>query len=223
VSIGPAFVAIETTSGGGAYRLETTLAQADLTIASVQPQSGGPGTTVAIGGTGFTIDPARTVVLFGGVKGLENENDIWRRQILSPTFLGSKISEGPERIYALNKEYFLQRTQVSAVLESLRRLEDVFDALIPIGFFATLALIAVSGMTRNLPLLIFAALPFVFLIPYALTLSSVDRYAFPVYPSVLSSNILCGAMAGRRISSALRARMNSQRVRQATAGAVRNL
>ncbi|MGE5243270.1 MAG: S8 family serine peptidase [Betaproteobacteria bacterium] len=66
VAAGSAFVAVESTGPSAAYQLETRMLQGPIGIASVSPLSGGPGTPVAIVGTGFSLDPTETRVLFNG-------------------------------------------------------------------------------------------------------------------------------------------------------------
>jgi len=67
---GRAIVVVEAAPGAGAattYELAASIEPDPLTIASVAPASGGPGTPVTIAGTGFSRVPAENLVLFGGV------------------------------------------------------------------------------------------------------------------------------------------------------------
>jgi hypothetical protein len=50
------------------YTLSARLDQGPVSIASIAPASGGPGTQVVITGSGFSVDPAATSVLFAGVR-----------------------------------------------------------------------------------------------------------------------------------------------------------
>jgi hypothetical protein len=66
---GVTFVSVEGNGAAIAYELELRFAQKALTLTSVTPTSGGPGTSVVIEGDGFTIDGSDAMVLFGDVPG----------------------------------------------------------------------------------------------------------------------------------------------------------
>ena len=132
----------------------------------------------------------RTVMSFAGVRGLQDENRIWRDQMLSPTFLGSKIGDGPPKLDATIKAQFLQRSQPSALLWLFRRLKVLYENLLPTAFLMLMAGLLASLAIRSLALFTFCILPIAYLVPYVLTLVSVDRYAFPVYSVVLSSLVV---------------------------------
>jgi 4-amino-4-deoxy-L-arabinose transferase-like glycosyltransferase len=150
----------------------------------------------------------RTLVLFAGLRGLENENYIFRDQILSPTFVGSKISEGPPALDRVDRENFLERTTDSVVLQLFWTASRLYDSLLILAWGLTIGGLFTSLLLRNLPLFVLCATPVYYVLPYALTLSAVDRYAFPVYPIVLA--VLLDMMA---ISVfALKARLNHREV-----------
>ncbi len=70
VGAGDAYLAVETLDGSAVtYAVELRFEQGPLTIASVTPLAGGPGTSVTITGSGFSTDPGDVRVLFGGVMG----------------------------------------------------------------------------------------------------------------------------------------------------------
>jgi hypothetical protein len=125
--------------------------------------------------------------------------------MLSPTFLGSKIGDGPPKLDASIKEQFLQRSQPSAVLWLFRRLKVLYENLLPLAFFMLMAGLLTSLVIRRLALFTFCILPIVYLAPYTLTLVSIDRYAFPVYPVVFSALVVVPVSLarhfGRRPSS----------------------
>lgn len=139
----------------------------------------------------------RTFMSFAGAKGLQDENRIWRDQMLSPTFLGSKIGDGPPKLDATIKEQFLQRSQPSAVLWLFRRLKVLYENLLPLAFLMLMAGVLASLVIRSLALFTFCILPIVYLVPYVLTLLSIDRYAFPVYPVVLSALVVVPTLLAR--------------------------
>ena len=147
----------------------------------------------------------RTFMSFAGARGLQDENRLWRDQMLSPTFLGSKIGDGPPKLDASIKEQFLQRSQPSAVLWLFRRLKVLYENLLPLAFFMLMAGLLTSLVIRRLALFTFCILPIVYLAPYTLTLVSIDRYAFPVYPVVFSALVVVPVSLarhfGRRPSS----------------------
>ena len=70
IGVGPGVIEVAAVGAtGAAYPLEIRLEQAPVTIASVSPPAGPPGTVVTIAGSGFSIEPGRNVVLFGKVRG----------------------------------------------------------------------------------------------------------------------------------------------------------
>lgn len=70
VDAGDAYLAVETVDGSAvSYAIELRFVQGPLTIASVTPLAGGPGTSVTITGSGFSTDPDDVRVLFGGAMG----------------------------------------------------------------------------------------------------------------------------------------------------------
>jgi len=160
----------------------------------------------------------RTLMLFGGAKGLQDESVIFRDQILSPAFVGARIGQGPEPVASLNKEYFAQKTQPSAVQALLRLLVRLYDPILPVAFITCALGVALSIVWLDYKLFVFTATPFVYLLPYLVTLSSIDRYAFPVYPFVLASPLVVGAAVAKRMSArreSLRLQQQPIRVRRA--------
>ncbi len=69
VPAGTAFVRIEAITGATPYALSATFVQAPVTVQSISPPAGGPGTTVLITGTGFSTDRTQNHVFFGEVAG----------------------------------------------------------------------------------------------------------------------------------------------------------
>ncbi len=70
VAAGAVFLAVEAVGDAAVeYQVTSRLDQGPVSVTTVQPASGGPGTAVAIGGTGFGDDVARVRVLFGGIPG----------------------------------------------------------------------------------------------------------------------------------------------------------
>jgi hypothetical protein len=142
----------------------------------------------------------RTAMLFAGVKGLENENDIFREQILSAVWPGSKIGDGPEPMSARIKEEFLQRAAPSTVLSVSRVLTPVFESVLPWCFAAALVTLVIALARRQYELFWLALIPVFYLTPSLFALAAIDRYAFPVYPIVLA---VCIASVTEAIRAAL--------------------
>jgi 4-amino-4-deoxy-L-arabinose transferase-like glycosyltransferase len=155
----------------------------------------------------YTAGVMRTFALFAGLKGLENENYIFREQILSPTFVGSKIGEGPPSLDRADRESFLQRTTDSIVLQLFWRASRLYDSWLVLAWGLTIVGLITSLLSRNLPLFVLCAMPVYYILPYALTLSAVDRYAFPAYPLVLAVPLSLIAIS----VSALRKRLNDDK------------
>ena len=77
------FVVVETLGADVDYSLRATVTQGPVTISSVAPLAGGPGTLVRIVGTGFSISQPSTRVMFGGVSG--------RVESVSPTVIEARV------------------------------------------------------------------------------------------------------------------------------------
>lgn len=127
----------------------------------------------------------RNLLLFFGVHGSEDEIEIYRDQIFSPTVTGSKIHDGPEPIHTALKIAFEQRTTTSFVLRMYRGLTRPYDLLVTVGFVVMCVGLLASLYLRDWKLFAFCFLPVFYLIPMALTLVSVDRYGLPVHPIAL--------------------------------------
>ncbi|HEY7502196.1 MAG TPA: Ig-like domain-containing protein [Vicinamibacterales bacterium] len=67
-SDGQTFVSVEG-NAAVSYSLSVAFVQRELAVASVAPLSGAAATLVTIDGAGFSTDPSRTKVLFGGIAG----------------------------------------------------------------------------------------------------------------------------------------------------------
>jgi hypothetical protein len=147
----------------------------------------------------YAAAAGRTLMLFAGAKGLQDENEIFRDEILSPSFAGARIGDGPAAVTARNKEYFAQKTQPSAVQALLRLLVRLYDPILPAAFIICALGVALSIVWLDYKLFVFTATPLVYLLPYIVILSSVDRYAFPVYPFVLASPLVVGAAVAKRM------------------------
>jgi Dolichyl-phosphate-mannose-protein mannosyltransferase len=143
----------------------------------------------------------RTLLLFTGAHGLQDENEIFREQILSPSFLGSKIGEGPQPIYSADKEDFVQRSKPSLILWLFRRSERFYDFLVMAGFGMTILGLVGSLLIRSIALFAICVTPIFYILPYLLTLSAVDRYAFPIHPVVLAVVVVVPAILGRRAAA----------------------
>jgi hypothetical protein len=142
----------------------------------------------------------RTALLFAGAKGLQDESEIFRDQILSPNFPGARIGGGPEPLTKRNRDYFALRAQPSAVQVFLRKLVGFYDFYLTAGFIVCIVGLVLSVAWLDFRLFAFTATPFVYLVPYLVILLSVDRYAFPAYPFILASPLVVGVALARRIS-----------------------
>ncbi len=83
VGYGPVVVAIESTGPDVEYTLTNRVEQTPIALTSVSPASGGTGTLVRIGGTGFSTSATQTTVLFGGALG--------RVESVSPTAIDVRV------------------------------------------------------------------------------------------------------------------------------------
>jgi len=137
----------------------------------------------------YAASIARTTLLFAGVKGAQDENEIFRERMLSATQTGSKISLAPEAMYSKNKDFLAQRTDASAVQALLRFCEAIYDPAVVIGAALTVIGVLMSLVIRDFKAFVVAT-PIVYLVPYVVALSSVDRYAFPSHPFFLTAPII---------------------------------
>ena len=112
-------------------------------------------------------------------------------------FVGARIGAGPEQLTKRDRDYFAQRTQPSAVQAFLRKLVRLYDPALTVGFIVCSVGTCLVRRVVGFQAFLFTATPFVYLVPYMVTLSSVDRYAFPVYPFVLASPLVVGVAVGR--------------------------
>jgi hypothetical protein len=152
----------------------------------------------------------RTFALLAGADALENENRLYRDQILSPTFVGSKIGEGPQQLYQSHKEQFLQRTGSSAVLRLLYQIAPTYDFLLIVAFATALAGTVFALLTRQLDLFAICAIPMFYVAHYAVTLMSVNRYGMPTYPIVMAASIVLYARLLRALVSRRNIRSNGR-------------
>jgi hypothetical protein len=132
----------------------------------------------------------RTAFLFIGARATVNENRIFREQILSPTWPGAKLGEGPPNIELRIKQQFYQITTSSAVLQLLWRLSPIYDLLLMVANVLALVAIPYTLLTRNYNGLALAAFPVAYLGLYAIILASIDRFALPAYPANLAVLII---------------------------------
>ena len=141
----------------------------------------------------------RTAALFMGARATVNENRIFREQILSPTWTGAKIGDGPPKVQAGIKEQFRQLTTSSAILQVLWRLSSVYDLLLMVANVAAAVAIPYAVLTRNYKLFAMAAFPVVYLALYAAILASIDRFAVPAYPATLTILVVFPALVWERL------------------------
>jgi len=140
----------------------------------------------------------RTVILFGGAPALESENRISRQMILSPDWTGAKFSQGPPHLEKQIQKDLQQQTSAGLVLRLLNALIPFYDVFLIYASVVTAIAVVVAFMTRNLTVVTLCAVPLAFLILPALSLASIDRYAFPTYPALLADAIMAPALLWNR-------------------------
>lgn len=144
---------------------------------------------------------ARTTLLFIGAKATVNENRIFRAQILSPTWLGAKIGDGPPQVQDRIKQQFQQITTSSVGLRLLGRLCPLYDFLLLIANVVAIMVVPYALITRNYEDLALAAFPAAYLGLYAIILASIDRFAMPAYPATLAISIIVPVLIFQRFRS----------------------
>ncbi|PYI94263.1 MAG: hypothetical protein DME97_02030 [Verrucomicrobia bacterium] len=144
---------------------------------------------------------ARTALLFIGAKATVNENRIFRTQILSPTWPGAKIGDGPPNVQDHIKQQFQQFTTSSAVLQLLWHLCPLYDFLLLIANVVAIMAFPYALLTRNYEGMALAAFPMVYLGLYAVILASIDRFAMPAYPATLAILIIFPVLISQRFRS----------------------
>jgi hypothetical protein len=147
----------------------------------------------------------RTIVLFAGVKARVNENLIFREHILSPTWTGSKIGEGPPNLQAKIKGLYQQVTTSSAVGRLLSRLCPLYDFSLVFANITTVLALLYAGITRRLKLVALTVFPVTYVAFYAVILASIDRFALPAYPATLTAMIVLPALCLNSINERRRA------------------
>jgi hypothetical protein len=132
----------------------------------------------------------RTLVLYSGVKALQNENLVSQEMILSPSWHDSKIGAGPPNLTQI-REDFQQKTKPCLI-------QGVLWALAPVYGYLLIAanMLTVLGL---LPLIILCAVPLLYMVNCAVVLASIDRYAFPAYPIVIANLVAVPLLVERAI------------------------
>jgi hypothetical protein len=141
---------------------------------------------------------ARTALLFIGAKAKVNENRIFREQILSPDWPGAKLGDGPPNVESRIKQQFLQITTSSLVLQILWRLSHIYDFLLMVANVLAILAVPYTLLTRNYNGLALALFPVAYLTLHAILLTSIDRFAFPVYAVNLASLIILPVLVWQR-------------------------
>jgi hypothetical protein len=136
----------------------------------------------------------RTVILFVGVKARVNENLIFREQILSPTWTGSKIGDGPPNLQVQIKLQYQQVTASSAVGRLLGRLCPLYDVSLIVANIATALVFLDALASRRLGFVALTVFPVAYVAFYAVILASIDRFALPAYPATLTTLVVLLAM-----------------------------
>jgi Dolichyl-phosphate-mannose-protein mannosyltransferase len=146
----------------------------------------------------------RTVLFFAGLPGSESDNRIYRDQVFSTTLDGSKISDGPEPLHGRIATQFRQSTTPSFLLRSLRTLFAPYDVLLIVAALTTAAGFVCSLMFRDAALFALTALPLFYLLSYAVSLVSIDRFMVPIYPMLLANLIVLPVLVVRRFRDGTR-------------------
>jgi hypothetical protein len=140
----------------------------------------------------------RTILFFSGFPGSESDNRIYRDQVFSTTMDGSKISDGPEPLRGRIAGQFRQSTTPSVLLRGLRMLFAPYDLLLILAAFTTAAGFVCALIFRDAAIFVLTALPLVYLLSYAVSLVSIDRFMLPVYPLLLANLIVLPVLMVRR-------------------------
>jgi hypothetical protein len=132
----------------------------------------------------------RTLAVFSGAEVKVNENRIYRKHIISPTWTGSKIGGGPPQIDAKIKGEFRQLTTTSAVVRLLWALCLFYDPLlIPFNVLTVIGFI-VALCLRNFPAVAISIFPLAYVGLHAVILASAERYALPIYPLTFADAVI---------------------------------
>ena len=140
----------------------------------------------------------RTILFFSGFPGSESDNRIYRDQVFSTTVNGAKISDGPEPLRGRIAAQFGQSTTPSVLLHGLRMLFAPYDLLLILAAFTTAAGFVCALILRHAAIFVLTALPLVYLLSYAVSLVSIDRFMLPVYPIMLANLIVLPVLVARR-------------------------
>jgi len=143
----------------------------------------------------------RTLAFFAGFDGQVSDNRNLRGLVLSPTMLGSKISDGPEPLHSKMQRDFTQRTTPLRPIKLLRSLIPLYDPLQIAASMVTVLGLAVALWLMDFRLLAFCAIPSVYALGYAVFLVSLDRFAVPVYPLALANLLVVPLAVYRRFST----------------------
>lgn len=145
----------------------------------------------------------RTLILFGGASALESENRTSRDMILSPNWTGAKFGQGPPHLEEQIRKDLTQNTSAGPLLRILNTLIPFYETFLVYATITTLIGLLAGCVTRDLTIITLCAVPLAFVVPPALSLASIDRYAFPAYPTALANGILVPALLWRRVRPVL--------------------
>jgi 4-amino-4-deoxy-L-arabinose transferase-like glycosyltransferase len=155
----------------------------------------------------------RTLLLFAGAKGQPDEGYLYRAQLLSTTWYGSKIGSGPPGIEARVKEDFRQNTNPSFILSLFAAMISPYDHLLLAGCLLTFVGLIAATVARDPNLAVLCAFCILYVLPFAVTLNSIDRYAFPVHPLAMTSLFTVPTLVWKTFSGRLSQTRTSDKLR----------
>jgi ubiquinone/menaquinone biosynthesis C-methylase UbiE len=151
----------------------------------------------------------RSLLLFAGARPIESENGSYLDQVLERD--RTTIHLGPERLRDSIRRDFDEEKRPSPIGPSLARLIEPYRVLLLVAVWL-LPVTLFLGIRRRQPVLLaLGGLPAAFLVLHALTLLSLDRYAFPAYPLLLGALLATAGQLAHDVRAWFR-REDGQRV-----------
>lgn len=149
---------------------------------------------------GYLGAVGRTLLLYGGAGAVESENSRHRTMVLDLRPVVGRFDGVPgDKLERVRSDFGFPARE-SKLRRVIRALAGPYDWLVALACLVTVGGLAAAVVLRHPQLATLCGAPVFFVIPAALTLASVDRYAFPTYPLALANLVLVPVLVVREIS-----------------------
>jgi hypothetical protein len=151
----------------------------------------------------------RTWMAYAGATVTEDEILLFSRTIIAPGSSGGFINAGPVEVPNIRADFATRKVD-TRLSQLVWELEPAYRWLTFVGFFVTLIGTLYALAVRNFGTVVFFGAPVAYLVPSALLLCSVARYAAVVHPLFLVTLIVGPVLLIRRSVARARTRMTAR-------------